>query len=166
MESWIGIIGTLLGVALGGLATILTNHQRISYEKKQLHSNRQIEKIEKAHELLTEIDVKFRKYVGNDTTYLLTGIEPKESVTGRIPFEEIDMLFSFYAPSLYEEAIALIKICQGYGELSLQANISRPPTEGERKELLAKIMNKSTEINMAIKTLKENLSKLVQECQK
>ena len=162
MDAWISIVGTLSGVALGGVISYLTSRQQINHEKRLALSKRQIEKIEKAHELLTSIGVRYRHYFGSDTIFLYTGKKDDDKAEDRLPFEELDMLFSFYAPSLAPNAKELIKLCQSYGDSSIEIRVSTPGTSEEKTTLLRTLKEKYNQIETHITELKSQLAQTVQ----
>jgi hypothetical protein len=162
MDAWIGIVGTLVGVALGGVISYLTSRQQINHEKRLALSKRQIEKIEKAHELLTNIGVRYRGFFGSDTSFLYTGKQGDYMAEGRLPFEELDMLFSFYASSLAPNAKKLIVLCQSYGASSAEARIFAPGTSQDKTTLLNALKEKYLQIEAQITELKSQLAQTIQ----
>lgn len=162
MDAWIGIVGTLLGVALGGVISYLTSRQQVNHEKRLALSKRQIEKIEKAHELLTSIGVMFRGYFGSDTSFLFTDKKGNDKAEGRLPFEELDMLFSFYVPSLAPKAKELVELCQSYGTSSVETKLAPPRTREEKTTRLKTLKEKYEQIEAHITELKGQLAQTIQ----
>jgi hypothetical protein len=162
MDAWIGVVGTLLGVTLGGIVSLLTNRQRIKQEKQIALNKIKIDKIEDAHELLTNIGVRYRKYLARDVSFLSTGKERDDEQEGRMPFEELDMLFSFYVPSLALKAREIIESCQEYGSLSIKARIFTPNSEAEKNELTGNLMKSHQDLTSKISELKKQLAQAFQ----
>ena len=161
MESWVGVAGTLGGVVVGGLISYFISARQIAHEKSLASNKRQIEKIEKAHEFLTSIKASYRSEFGKDTTLLISGMKPDQQAGGRMPFEELEMLFSFYVPSLEAESKYLIELCQNYGESMVQARIYTPKSKEERRSLWNELKAKHESVESHISFLKAELAKVI-----
>ncbi len=57
--------------------------------------------------------------------------EPK----GKIPFDELEMIISFYCPAILEDYLEHKSICQDLGSRTLHAQLFPPDSGGEKADL-------------------------------
>lgn len=159
MEPMIGMIGTIVGVLIGGGITSLNQHFRNQHEQTLARNKRQLEKLEKAHQLLTAISDQYRSYFAYDYSAIFLGIDekPEEGIIP-LPFDELEMLISFYVPELLEDVTGLIKQCQKYGGLSGELRRSNLKNSSENKTLAEKIDLEYTALESKFSELKAKIS--------
>lgn len=160
MNNWVGVLGTLGGVILGGLIAYITNARQMTQQKQLVLSQRQIENLEKAHEVLTQIGVLFR-YLHSSCSFLIVGGMRKEENSERVPFEELEMLFSFYIPSLEIDAKQLIEVCQEFGAAVVKAKVWTPEDDADKKKLWDELCTDYRLIESRIRELKSKLAKII-----
>jgi hypothetical protein len=101
MKEWIGLIGTVSGVIIGGLITLGAGHQQRKHDIDKEKRALLLLKYEELHSLLGELV---------DCVNILTNqvmseaafdskFDPK-AIKNRIPTERITMLIEFYVPEL------------------------------------------------------------------
>jgi hypothetical protein len=101
MEDWMGIIGTVLGVILGGYVTwFLSSEQRkhdLTKEKRELL----LAKYEELHELLAQLNGCINSMVLQIVTEaaMNSKFDPKQ-IRNQMPTEKVSMLIDFYVPEL------------------------------------------------------------------
>jgi len=162
MEALIGIIATLVGVVIGGGITLLSNKLRIDHEEKLEKGKRMLGKLEEAHEHLTTISLIYRSMYGNHIALLISNHKMEDKQSKRIPFEELDMLISFYSPTLVLDAKNLIKACQSYGSTSVDVELHTPKSKEDRNALLEIVNEKYNLVDKATNDLKEKISAIAQ----
>lgn len=163
METLIGIIATLLGVIIGGGITLLSNKLRIDHEEKLEKGKRMLGKLEEAHEHLTTISLMFKKMYGKHSSLLLLNHKIEDTNNKRIPFEELDMLISFYSPKLVPDVKNLVTVCQNYGSTSVDVEFRTPESKEDREALLEKVNEQYFLVDEATNDLKEKISAIAQK---
>ena len=158
IEPFIGVIGTIAGVFIGGVITILTQNYRNKHERTLSIGKRQLEKLEEAHQLLTAISYRYRGYYAYDIIFEFLEIENKKAEEGIIPFERLEMLISFYVPELLEDVTGLIIQCQEYGSLSRKVRTAASKNNSEKEALSEEINLKYTALESKFSELKANIS--------
>ena len=165
MENWIGILGTLGGVLLGGVITYVIGARQRAHERQLVLNKRQLEKLESAHEILSKIAIIERKLLTETSFLMSTSLGPPTptSESERLPIEELEMLFSFYIPSLEERAKELITICHDFGASYVMSRINPPVEKDARKRLWDEVAEKYNSIDVHIKALKIDLAEIVKQ---
>ena len=150
MEAWIGIIGTLLGVAFGGVLTHWTSNTQ-SKRQRRWEVNRLIQtKLEDIAELLDDLESRYRKISGDAILKVHSG---KPMVyEGRLPTARLNALISFYAPELVEEKKQLERLAHTFGEV-LVKTIDVKSDEPQKKALIAELLRGHHQIEDACESM-------------
>lgn len=164
MDGWIGILGTLIGVILGGGITLFVTKTQIKHAEKLDRTKRQLQKLEEAHEVLSKIEqhyrVVFSEYLAKVTTRLAPQ-ENRKSSSEPIPFDRLKMLIGFYAGSLKTETEELIRFCiEEYGPLIGKAIFFEELSSDERKELAQRLTATYGSIKVKLEKLQSGLVEL------
>jgi gas vesicle protein len=120
MDSWIGIIGTLLGGVVGAGATYLTANAHARRQMKWESVKLTQSKLEELAQVLDEVAHHYRKISGDALMRVQFG-KPYQSDGSRIPHSRLAMLVHFYAPELIPDLGSLTKATNSYGETLAEA---------------------------------------------
>lgn len=101
-HTWIGVIGTLLGVSIGGLVSYLVNSAQFKRDKKLKDQQLIQQKLEEICKTAEEIHTSSRElyaecygFISLSETFNLDNIK-------NLRFSYLNMLIYFYAPNLKE----------------------------------------------------------------
>lgn len=166
MDKWIGIIGTLLGVIIGGGTTLAVTIYRARHERNLERSKRSIDKLEKAHELLTDVLQNYKESWAIDLTYVSTWHQLERSKSNeKLPWDELKMLIGFYAPDFIEQLNRMILYCQDeYGPLIIQCMNKDQLPIAERKALQSKLVSTHNGIVEKIESLQRAIITTAKIC--
>lgn len=125
MEAWLGLIGAVVGTALGGVIAYLTTTQQQKHERQTESRRKLLSSYEEIHQLLTAVAAQANMFnmgvlgdIGYSTPF-------RADIAKENPqFERLRMLIDFYAPSLSLETEKLWQqyavIVRAVGEVILQ----------------------------------------------
>jgi hypothetical protein len=104
MEEWMGIVGTILGVILGGLVTWLLGNEQRKHERNKEKRELLLLKYEELHTLLGHIQGCVNTMVMQivSEAALDSKFDPK-AIRSEMPREKVTMLIDFYVPELKED---------------------------------------------------------------
>lgn len=163
MDSWAAIIGTLIGVIAGGAISFVNNSQKINAERKAVIDSLKIQKIERAHEVLSIISLKYRSYFALDGSILHFSYDPNDHDFESVPFEELDMIFSLYIQDLSADSLNIVVCSQIYNGHSLKLSHARPNTPKELSSLYQQLDCSHNELQTHIRLLQTQLSILISQ---
>jgi|GEM_PF-3349502 len=99
-----GIVGTILGVILGGFITWLLGNEQRKHERKKEQRQLMLLKYEELHMLLGQLQVCVNTMVMQivSEAALDSRFDPK-AIRNEMPREKVTMLIDFYVPELKED---------------------------------------------------------------
>lgn len=104
MTAWLGLIGAILGTAIGGIIAYYTAAQKLKHERNLDKDKRLIASFESIHELLSK--------VSDQASILNIGILGDlgfgnrlkgDLIKEKVPLDRLRMLVDFYAPTIRGE---------------------------------------------------------------
>ncbi|MHB8067390.1 MAG: hypothetical protein ACYDIC_05775 [Desulfobaccales bacterium] len=98
-NAWIGVIGTLLGVSIGGLVTLSVSYFQFKRDKKLKEQQLIQRKLEEICETAEEINRYYTSLMSEAMMSIYLG-KKVEITTYHIPLNKIKMLIYFYAKNL------------------------------------------------------------------
>jgi len=108
LDSWIGMIGTVLGIILGGGIALFGTYIQISHQRQLERKKRLLEKYEGIHELLGKIVDYISIWATNVFVNVAANINiDPEKLKSEVCLDHLQMLVDFYAPSLKPEVEAI-----------------------------------------------------------
>jgi len=149
-QALIGVIGTLLGVAIGGLVTYLVNYAQFKREKKLKEQQLIQQKLEEICQTIENIYTIHRPSFSDALTHIRNGADIKFEVINP-PFNKLKMLIYFYAPSLKSLYDVLCDIRFLYGISLIELN----DCNQKNKPAMFNIVSKTFEL---FETLCEKIS--------
>ena len=139
MDTWIGIIGTLLGGVVGAGTTYLTANaharRQMKWESVKLTQN----KLEELAQVLDEVSYHYKKISGDALMRVQFG-KPYQSDGSRIPHNRLAMLVHFYAPELLSNLESLTKATNSYGETLAEAILGFERNTQQKQELSGRLL--------------------------
>jgi hypothetical protein len=122
MNTWIAVIGTLLGATIGGGIAFLNSYFQLQTQLKRDRQRVLLSRLEEIYELLWRI----RK------AYTLSSLEMVGKLSGTeladkleadtvVPIERLELLIGFYAPTLFDLLQKLEEHRNTFGELVLKS---------------------------------------------
>jgi hypothetical protein len=160
IKDFIGIIGTLLGVIIGGLITLFVARIQLQNQEKQRREERKIKTYEEIHKYLSilehEAGYTFLQILGKVKQNF--PIDNKER--NKLPWQELEMLVNFYTPEL-EEDVRIIKkrweeLGRAFGLVITEKHIE----QAGPNELLAQSKQFRDQIEKQVNVAKNKLSNL------
>jgi hypothetical protein len=146
MEAWVGIVGTLLGGALGGYLTYLTSSAQAKREMRWQQIRLSQEKLEELAKVLDQYDYHYKKISGE--AFLKVEIGKPMSFDGeRFPTARLAALIQFYAPELKDHKIKLDELTRKHGAVLAEAIKDTKRDKPEKQELNAKLIFGAHEIS-------------------
>lgn len=160
IKDFIGIIGTLAGVIIGGLITLFVTRIQLQNQEKQRREERKIKTYEEIHRHLSVLDHEagymFLQVLGKVKQNF--PIDNKER--DKIPWQELEMLINFYTPELEEDLRIIKKRWEELGR-AFGLVVTEKYTEQEGpNELLAQSKQFSDQIEKQVNVAKNKLSNL------
>ncbi len=101
-QAWIGVIGTLFGVLIGGLVTNFLNSSQFKRESKLKAQQLIQQKLEEICQTAEAIHESNRHLTAECYGYMSLGELPNLDTIKFIPLSHLNMLIYFYAPDLKE----------------------------------------------------------------
>jgi hypothetical protein len=119
MQELFGIVGTLVGVIIGGGIIVYANQQTLAHTASREKAKRNLEKLESAHQTLATILQHYRESFSDSLTRISDlPLELTPAKDNPVPFDHLRMLISFYAPHLSGDCDSLIGFCvNSFGHL-------------------------------------------------
>ena len=114
-QAWIGVLGTLLGVSIGGLVTYLVNYAQFKRDKKLEEQKMIQQKLEEICKTAEEIYTFNRHLTAECYGYMSLGEQINLDTIKEMRFSHLTMLINFYAPSLKELSNLLRETVQLHG---------------------------------------------------
>lgn len=160
IKDFIGIIGTLSGVIIGGLITFLITHIQLQNQEKQRSEERKIKTYEEIHRHLAALDHE----AGNTFFQILGKVKQNFPIDNKerdkLPWQELEMLINFYTPELKED-LRIIKTKWGeLGRVFGLVIIEKYTAQEGPNELLAQSKQFSDQIEKQVNVAKNKLSNL------
>lgn len=159
MESIIGIVGTIIGVILGGVISWLhgkdqRNHE-ITKERRQLL----LSKYEELHELLSSVQgcaydllMQLLSEAAYDVSFDASKIKNK------MPINQVKMIIDFYIPELKEDLEYLNKQTVSLYQIVVKSVLAENKTKAYQAELAVTANEISDVIYKTITSMKEKLA--------
>lgn len=109
MEIWVGLIGALAGIALGGFITYRVASQQRQHERQTESERRLITACESIHELLSQISEQASMLSMGVVGDLGYGTKLKGNILkDKVQLNRLRMLVDFYTPSLQSDIESIV----------------------------------------------------------
>jgi hypothetical protein len=119
--AWVGIIGALGGVALGGVIEHFRNRSTFNWERKWELRDAKRQRLEKIFELLYEVESSFDNTAARSAVIAATGAPPSpELPMGKVPWDRLGVLVSLYHRELVAELTAVRKAGEHFALACIQ----------------------------------------------
>lgn len=162
MDSWIGVIGTLLGGMAGALSTYLVAdahaRRQMRWESVKLTQS----KLEELAQVLDEVAHHYVKISGDALMRVQFG-KPYKSDGTRIPHSRLAMLVNFYAPELTLDLQALTEMTKRYGEVLAEAIRDVPRDTTQKQELNGRLLVGSSQIGDKCEEMSKKAATIAKE---
>ena len=160
IKDFIGIIGALFGVIIGGFMTLMTIRVQLRNQEKQRREERKIKTYEEIYKYLDTLGHEAGDIYVKSMFKIYKG-KPIDTQGPKLPWEEINMRIDFYTPELKED-IKIIREKWGklVGEflLIVEGKFSK---KKDPTELLKKTEEFSGQIGKQVEIAKHKLANLV-----
>lgn len=159
-----GIVGTLSGVIIGGIITLLATYLQLQNQEKQRLKERKIKAYEEIHRYLSILAHE----AGYAYLQILTKVKENHPIDAdsaerdKLPWQELEMNIDFYTPELKEDLRIVKKEWQEKLGLAFGLIIAEKYSgQVGPKELLAQSKQSSDKIEEQVNIAKNKLSNLV-----
>jgi HAMP domain-containing protein len=155
-DAWIGVIGTLIGVAAGGGITYFVTQAQIEHTEKLERSRRQIAKLEATHELFSKVSQHTHIMNLNVVGNLTHGIKIDFKNMGeKLPLDELQMHADMYIPEVSNKAHDITNKWMDFGRVLGEVMLKPTITDDERGDYIIKSTKIATEIDRLSKEAKQ-----------
>lgn len=163
MSSWIPVVGTLLGAAVGFVGglfnTWLTQRNRESTDRE----SRERDRLENLYETLIEIRMDYQGILGQmiSKVHFNTQGAPKE-YSGIPPLIKLDMAIHMYFPNLAEAHKQFVVVAEPFGKKwaeNLSTSFSGEPIETKQR-ICGEYVKLFTEFDCEISNLQKKLASM------
>ncbi len=153
-NEWIGVIGTLIGVAVGGGITYFVTQLQIEHTEKIERSRRQLAKLEATHELFSKVS-KLTGFMHMDVVANLTHGIKIEFKDDKIPLDALQMHTDMYIPEVSSKAHDITEQFMEFLNILGKVMLSHTITDQERGDYIEKSTGIATTIDRLSKEAKE-----------
>src|SRR5689334_417684 len=160
MSQWITIIGSLLGVAVGGGLAWLNSRYQFLRQDERDRKRFILSKLEELHELISEYRQAYNSATA-DRFATATGADSWYAKDGRpLPIEKLRMLVGFYAEDLTSYLGDLEKAGLDVGMMAMQCAKIHRESENTKEQLIKALFSKQQELNSACEKMQKQVVSL------
>ena len=158
IKDFIGIIGTLLGVIIGGLITLLIIHVQLRNQEKKRREERKIKTYEEIHKHLSVLDHEAGYIFLQSLNKIGNGMPIDSHERSKLPWEELEMLVNFYAPELKEHIKIILEKWEKLGHAFALIIVEKYSQKEGPEELLIQTTKYSNEIKNQVSIAKNRIA--------
>jgi len=159
MNTWIGIIGTLLGGIVGAGTTYPTANAHARRQMRWESIKLTQEKLEELAEVIDEVAHHYRKISGDALMRVQYG-KQYESNGSRIPYSRLSMLTHFHAPELLPDLESLTSETNAYGEVLAETIRDVVRDTAQKQELNGRILKGADRIINKCESMSKRAAKV------
>jgi hypothetical protein len=171
MAAWIGIVGTLIGVLLGGVVAWFNARFQLRYQENRDRKKLILERLEELYQLLSQYN---RAYFNMLQGHIYDSIDqnfspiippelmpkPPEQEEMPVPIERLQMLIGFYAPELDDHLKKLEGISEEYGDFLIKVIAKQALEEDKEGPDLKALYTQHEPLNKIIEEMQAEVVKL------
>lgn len=161
INDFVGVIGALAGVVLGGLITLLITHVQLRNQEKQRREEKKIKTYEAIHEHLSILDHEAGYAFLQSLGKIGHGMPIDTKKRSTLPWEKLEMLINFYTPELKEDIKIIRNKWDNLGRAFGLIVVEKYTQKEGATELLKQINEFSNQIENQVSIAKNKLAKLV-----
>ncbi len=154
LNAWIPIIGTLLGVLIGGLVSVLTSKMQFERERRWKRDLLVQDKLLEIAELAEDVQRKLGKLYGDAVGAVESGQSLKPD-SDPLPLARLKMLINYCAPELRPHMERVIQIRDELSPFVGEVLMFRDRAKPERQQLNLQLVRGIKQITSECKGLAE-----------
>ena len=160
IKDFIGIIGVLSGVIIGGLITLLITHVQLRNQEKQRREERKIKTYEEIYKHLSVLDHEAGYTFLQSLDKINHGMPIDNQKRSKLPWEELEMFVNFYTPELKEDIKIIREKWKKLGRAFALIVVEKYTQKEGPMELLKQTEEFSDQIEKQVSIAKSKLANL------
>lgn len=163
MNSWIGIIGAIVGVLVGGGLSWLNSRFQLKQQEIKDRKKLLLGKLEELYEIVSQINQTYSELTSEQLKIVSDRLEFNIPNSPKIPTDRLNMLVDFYAIELKSTRLRLTKCCEEYGEVLVNRISLELRGNDEIKRFIDDLRREDTKLSQACTVMKMHIAKLTKK---
>lgn len=163
MNSWIGIIGTILGVLIGGGVSWLNSRFQLRQQETKDRKNLLLGKLEEMYGIVSQINQIYSELTSEQLKIVSDRLEFRVPNSPNIPIDKLNMLVDFYAFELKSTLLRLTRCCDAYGEVLVNRIGLESRSNDDIKRFINDLKREDTKLSQACEVMKMHIVKLTKK---